>query len=104
VAEFWNPTSLRRITHRAAALSYFCATLIEFFTDSLDAKTLEHALAPSAVNESLGRLAGARRLIDVITCGPAWTDVSAFRDEWKMTVIDATGDSARLDTRRSNSG
>jgi hypothetical protein len=39
--------SLTRITHRAAALSYFYATLVDFFTDSLDTEALGRALAPS---------------------------------------------------------
>jgi GTPase SAR1 family protein len=76
-----NP-SLQRITHRAASLSYFCTTLLDFFTDNLDAEALGRALASDAASASLGRLAEARRLIDLAACGPAWADISAFRAEW----------------------
>jgi hypothetical protein len=80
---------LRRVTQRAAALSYFYATPIDFFTDSLDAEALGRALAPNGGSASLGRLAEARRLIDLPACGPAWTDVSAFRAEWETLITSA---------------
>jgi len=82
-----------RVTHRAAVLAYFCATLIEFFTDTEISK---RASAPDVVIASLGRLADARQLIRNNAYGPAWTDVSAFRVEWEMQVVAGTDNSAWL--------
>lgn len=90
----YTSSGLQRVTHRAAALSYFYVTLIDFFTDSLDAEALGRALAPNAASASLDRLAEARRLIELATCGAAWMDVSAFRAEWGMLIPPAADSSA----------
>jgi len=90
--EMENP-DLQRITHRTAALSYFYATHIEFFTDSLGVEALMRALAANGTNASLGQLAEARRLINLATCGPAWTDISAFRVELGMPTAPPDDDS-----------
>jgi Cdc6-like AAA superfamily ATPase len=94
----WDMTShddpkLQLITDRAAALSYFCATLIDFFKNSLDDKDLERALTSDDA-ASLDRLAKARRFINLNTCGPAWNNVSAFRSAWEMRATPAASDSA----------
>jgi hypothetical protein len=86
---------LRLITHRAAALAYFYATLIDFFKASLDPEILKSALGAKAKEAlSPGRLATARRLIDLAACGPAWNDIYAFRVAWGMPVAPTANDSA----------
>lgn len=72
---------LQLITHRAAALAYFCATLIDFFAQDLNEEDWKAALEPEG-DASLVRLARARQWIELATCGPAWTDISAFRVAW----------------------
>jgi hypothetical protein len=93
-----NP-SLRLVTDRAATLSYFSSTLIEFFTNNRDPQDFK-AAQPSKPKEkrpeekSLSRLAEARRFIELATCGPAWTYISDFRDGWSMAALQTIGGSA----------
>jgi len=93
-----NP-SLRLVTDRAATLSYFSSTLIEFFTDNRDPQDFKAAQPPKPKEKrpeekSLSRLAEARRFIELATCGPAWTYISHFRDGWSMAALQTIGASA----------
>jgi hypothetical protein len=87
-----NDPRLPFITHRAAALAYFYATLIDFFKKSLSPEALDSAIENEQA-KSLSRLAAARRLIDLAICGPAWNDIKDFRDAWKIPVTSTANES-----------
>jgi hypothetical protein len=89
---------LRLAANRAAALSYFCATLLGFFADACHDYDMKRARMSDAdridADKSLDRLAEARRLIDLRTCGQAWNEIHDFRAKWGMPVKPTASDSA----------
>lgn len=94
---------LQLITHRAAALSYFCATLTDFFADDLNDEDWKRALEPKG-DASLAQLARARQWIELATCGPAWTDISDFRVAWRKPVTRTASDSAVPNSHHKDHG
>jgi hypothetical protein len=77
--------NLQLAANRAATLSYFCATLLGFFVGKWDDYYMKLAGMPDEdkidAYKSLDRLAEARRLIDLRTCGQAWNEIKVFRTE-----------------------